>query len=228
MSFKGAPLLPAVPCCYSCLAAGTCAQLSLVSDPSLGDTMGDDLVQMLSFAFATIVSFSTIGDEVVRCLALIFVFVFLVRYCLMPILPGTRIRVLQSNLEETEGVLRLALSESLRDRIPPFVYQVELDLLCAKLSASHLQSNLLRARKLPWTECLPILWDISLNAVRSQWQVRELQGTIMFAIEGERQRRYNDTIHDKQAAISSLISTGHFSNERRRTADVSIFNYGRC
>ncbi|KAJ6481782.1 hypothetical protein C8R45DRAFT_932535 [Mycena sanguinolenta] len=169
--------------------------------------MRDDLFQFFSFTFATIVSLNT-GSDVIRYLALVVVFIVVARYCLVPILPWTRIRVLQYNLEETEGVLRLAVSESLRDRIPPFVLHVELDLLCAKLFASHLKSDLLLAKNLPWTEYLRLLRDISLKAVRSQRQL---------AIEAERQRRFNDTIREKREVMSSLISTaekGVFTNGR--------------
>ncbi|KAJ7805789.1 hypothetical protein B0H14DRAFT_1588025 [Mycena olivaceomarginata] len=141
-------------------------------------------------------------------LPLMVVLMFLARHCLAPIFPGTRIRVLQYNLEETEGVLRLALSESLGNRIPSFMLQVELDLLCAKLFASHLASNVLRAKNLSWRKYLPFLWAISLKAARSRWQVKELRTTIELAIETERQRRYNDAILDKRAVISSLTSTG--------------------
>ncbi|KAF7366464.1 hypothetical protein MSAN_00903400 [Mycena sanguinolenta] len=168
--------------------------------------MRDELSQIFSFTFATILSLNS-GSDVIRYLALMVVFIVGARYCLVPILPWTRIRVLQYNLEETEGVLRLALSESLRDRIPPFVLHVELDLLCARLFASHLKSDLLLAKNLPWPEYLRLLRDISLKAARSQRQVRELRLTIMLAIEAERQRRYNDSICEKREVISSLIST---------------------
>ncbi|KAJ7220434.1 hypothetical protein B0H12DRAFT_1078468 [Mycena haematopus] len=188
--------------------------------------MRDDLFQIFSFAFGTIVSLNT-GNNVVRCLALVVVFISLASYCLAPIFPPTRIRMLQYNLEETEGVLRLALSESLRDRIPPFVLRVELDLLCAKLSASHLQSDLLHAKNLPWPEYLPFLRDISLRAARSQWRVRELRITIMLAIEAERQQRYNDTIRGKREVMSSLISPGPFADDFHRGRNGFALNQTR-
>ncbi|KAF7366463.1 hypothetical protein MSAN_00903300 [Mycena sanguinolenta] len=78
----------------------------------------------------------------------------------------------------------------------------------ARLFASHLKSDLLLAKNLPWPEYLRLPRDISLKAARSQQQVRELRITIMLAIEAERQRRYNDTIREKREVISSLISTG--------------------
>ncbi|KAJ7905151.1 hypothetical protein B0H13DRAFT_733560 [Mycena leptocephala] len=171
----------------------------------------DDLFQIFSFTFATFLSLSTVGSDIIRSLALLVVFIFLGRYCLVPIFPGTRMQALQYILEETEGVLHLALSESLRDRIPQFVLRVELDLVCAKLFASNLQSDILNAKKLPWKEYLLLLRGISIKAARCQWQVRELQIAILLAIEAERQRRYNDTIRDKQTVISSLNSMGHFT-----------------
>ncbi|KAJ7120960.1 hypothetical protein C8R44DRAFT_787070 [Mycena epipterygia] len=180
--------------------------------------MRDDLFQILSFAIATVISLNHIPSDAAQYLGLMIVFIFLAHRCLAPILPTTRVRALQKSLEETEGILRLALSESLGDRIPHFVLQAELDLLYAKLFASHLQSDILRAKKLSWKELLPFLRGISLKAARCQWQVKELRIAIMLALEAERQRRYNDSIRDKQTVISSLISMGPSSGERIQTA----------
>ncbi|KAJ7701832.1 hypothetical protein B0H17DRAFT_1128059 [Mycena rosella] len=176
--------------------------------------MREDLFQIFSFTAATVISLSNIHSHVVDYLALIIAFGFLARYFLAPLFPGARIRVLQKALEEAESILRLALSESLRDRLPHFVLQVELDLLYAKRFASGLQSDLLRAKKVSWKEWLAFLRGISLKAVRCQWQVKELQIALSLALEAERQRRYNESIRDKQAAISSLISMGPISDQR--------------
>ncbi|KAJ6567431.1 hypothetical protein DFH09DRAFT_1156974, partial [Mycena vulgaris] len=170
--------------------------------------MRDDLFQIISFAVATVVSLSNMHSDVVQYLALIIIFIFLARYSSASMLPGARIEALKKGLEETEAVLRLALSESLRDRLPHFVLQVELDLLFAKLFASHLQSDILRAKKLSWKDFIPFLHGISLKAARCQWQVMELQISLMLALEAERQRRYSDSIRDRQTVIASLLSMG--------------------
>ncbi|KAJ7507354.1 hypothetical protein B0H11DRAFT_201005 [Mycena galericulata] len=173
--------------------------------------MGEDPFQIFSFAVATVVSLNG-HSNVIQYLALLLVFIFLTRRCLTPVLPGTRIRALQKKLEETDAILRLALSESLRDRVPHFILQVELDLLCAKLFASRLHSDTLRAKQITWKNYLPFLRGISLKAARCQMQVKELQIAIMLAVEADRQRRYNELIRDKQIVLSSLISLGHLTD----------------
>ncbi|KAJ7481716.1 hypothetical protein FB451DRAFT_1394349 [Mycena latifolia] len=108
-------------------------------------------------------------------------------------------------LEETEVILRLAFSESHRERLPHFVLQIN-STWCAQGSLLHTFSQIYCGqRKLPWQDTLPFLGGISLKATRCQLQVRELQITLMLAVEAERQRRYNDNIRDKQTIISSLL-----------------------
>ncbi|KAJ7628658.1 hypothetical protein FB45DRAFT_918898 [Roridomyces roridus] len=165
----------------------------------------EDLLQLSTFIIATVVSLNSVGSDVVRYFALLVVFGFLARHCLAPIFPGTRIRALLRKLEETEEALGLPLYAALKDRHPHFVLQVELDLIAAKLLASHLQSDLLHAKRVPWKRYLPFLRGISLKAARCQLEVKELQIAIVLALESERQRRYNETIRDKRAVISSLV-----------------------
>ncbi|KAJ7171219.1 hypothetical protein C8R46DRAFT_1088007 [Mycena filopes] len=138
--------------------------------------------------------------------------------------PTTRLRRLQEKVNTIAEVLTRAKSD-----FPQYHFvltEEENDLLHCQLSASRIQTRLLKAGDAPWKIYFQTMWQIRQSLSKCGHRVKDVHRAAMLTIETANQRKLTDSIAQNQETLHAARSLDPSRWFNRFEASVSGSNEG--
>ncbi|KAJ7481728.1 hypothetical protein FB451DRAFT_1236969 [Mycena latifolia] len=166
--------------------------------------MKDIFSQASSLASMMLIPF--IPNYIMRYLALVLASLLSAAYLASHTGPTSQVAWLAESIKKTDESLSMANKECITD--PQFLFEAGLKLTEMKYAVSTLHTKVISMKYVAWTKYAHRLGRLSLSINECRREIKDLQASILLALECARQQKFEDDINHMTATLVSTFPEG--------------------